>query len=210
MEAVAMTNDRDVKGPRGPHRGNPLKAQGTGNRERGTGVRDIILKSAVCLLIAILAIPFVTGCGIINTGPKMVETTLEQSAGVTKALMQAYQPDETTVALYASVNDPTYETDVFVGAGTLVHIVATLKGADVSARLDSSGHGIETDPQLRKEVLTIIGNGLLSEQERLDALTEAILDWLARTETTTPATNEPASEPESEGQAAGDRTGEAE
>lgn len=120
------------------------------------------------------------GCAIADTGPQVVKMTLEAVSGTSRALVASYQPDQMGVSAGASVNDPTYIVDTFVGTGVLCRMILTLKGVDAKFGIESMGHGLPIDREFAQNVTAIMGNALLSEEARLNAINAAIVGMFSR------------------------------
>lgn len=131
------------------------------------------------MLMLALAVTL-AGCSVINTGPDMARQTGAIAQGGAKALLAAYQPQQTQMAIDGAVNDPCYRVRVFVGAGTVVDMELSLAGAELAFGVNSSGKGIVIDDDLKRECLDIIGRADLSELQREEALTNAFIRWVDR------------------------------
>ena len=129
------------------------------------------------LFVAFVALFGLAGCSIIDTGPSVARAAVEGATGTAKTLIAQYQPDSLMADAQASVNDPRYRVQMFVGAGTYVDTIISLEGADVSFDVQSAGHGVEIPAEMKAELASILGNHMLSEEERQSAIVDAVLRW---------------------------------
>jgi hypothetical protein len=136
-----------------------------------------MLKRIAFPAVLLFALP---GCSVIDTGPTMARTTLEATAGAARSLLNAYQPTEMTANVDLAVNDPRYVATIFFGAGTYSRVELALVGADASFGLASAGAGLPTDREFVKQATAIIGNTVLSEEQRRAALERAVIDFVGR------------------------------
>lgn len=121
-----------------------------------------------------------SGCSVFSTGPKVATTMTEVAGSMAKSLLQAYQPEQMEADVDGEINDPTYRAVVFVGSGAFVEVVLSLQGVDLGIDIESEGEGIPVDQKLRQEAVAIIGNSQLTEEERKQAILDAIIRWLER------------------------------
>lgn len=140
-------------------------------------------------IVGCLVVGFVAGCAAFDTGPKLAETTIVETAGVTKVLLAQYQPDTLTAGAEAHVNDPRYNVKTFAGTGVYVDFTMSLTGADIGFDIASAGKGVPIDQAVRDKLAAVYADKALSEEARKDAIVKVITEWLASK--AKPATSQP-------------------
>ncbi len=143
-------------------------------------------------LVAVLTGQF--GCTVVGTGPKVAQSAVEAASGAIKVMLAQYQPDQMHADVSLDVNDPRYTATVFVGVGTMVQVQLMLEGAEASVAVNSSGKGVDVPLEVKTELLSIIGNGLLSDEERKTRLVETLTEWLSPAKAETKTEHDPPAE----------------
>lgn len=146
------------------------------------------------LASAVLVGLLLTGCALLDTGPKVAALSVDAAKAGVVTLLSSFDAEEQTVGIEADVKNPEYQATVFVGAGTLVQLNLRAIGMDAEFELDATGTGKSVDPELRATLVAILERRDITEAEKTRMIFE-ILKALANQLSEPPVTTQPYPDP---------------
>lgn len=132
------------------------------------------------LLAALLTLPCITGCSIMDTGPAMTRDIMGGVTAIGTTLAARLDPHEMTAGASGSIQNPEFVVDGFVGTG--VHWSMTLRmiGADAQFDVDAAGAGsAEHQAEVLDQIAAIWRDAALSDQERQSQVLALLAAWVA-------------------------------
>lgn len=119
-----------------------------------------------------------TGCAVVDTGPKVVQTAVSGTTAVGKTLLAAYAPKSMHANAEAKVNDPRYRVQTFVGSGVYVDMLISLEGAEVGFEIDTAGEGKDLSQELKMELVRTWADPNMTEAERQKRIEALALQYI--------------------------------
>lgn len=133
-----------------------------------------------CAAVAVLLIVFCsTGCGAIDSGPKMMKETSAGVMAVTSTLASQMSPTNLTASARGSVTNPEYQCTGFVGTGVKWDVTIRLIGANLGFDIAAAGEGkLEPDEKIFTFIENIQDRRDISPDEKRGLIEEAVASWL--------------------------------
>lgn len=149
------------------------------NRKRKCQLVTPSRKACFTVFLAGVSLWHLTGCDVINTGPRMANEIGKTTAEGVKVLISQMKPETMRAGMDGKINDPRYRVRAFVGAGTLIDIEVSLTGAELGFDVGAEGVGGDMD---RETFNTLIGlhNSELPSEARQRLMAEVIADWVRK------------------------------
>jgi hypothetical protein len=156
-----------------------LKQAAAKARRRGG---KAMLKGIPGWLLLAVAGGCLSGCSVMNSGPKMMETVAGGAVTVGTTMIERLDPKEMTANASGSITNPQFVSDGWVGTGVGWHATLQLVGADLRFGVAAAGQGSQTmDPATVRTLADIWMDPAHNEQERQALIEQTVMQWLLRT-----------------------------